>query len=190
METKTKAVVPAPVLTLHQKLHKAKQSIGKVAKNATNPHFKKSYSDINAITEAVEPILLENGLLLLQPIQGNSVCTQIICIDSNESIESCMELPAGLNPQQVGSAVTYYRRYTLSSILCLQSVDDDANMASVPVKAAKPGLSNQRFDEALVSIQEGKFTIPKLRETFELTDLQLKALMLSLIHISEPTRPY
>jgi len=89
-----------------------------------------------------------------------------------------MELPAGLNPQQVGSAVTYYRRYTLSSILCLQSVDDDANLASVPVKAAKPGLSNQRFDEALVSIQEGKFTIPKLRETFELTDLQNKALML------------
>jgi len=89
-----------------------------------------------------------------------------------------MELPAGLNPQQVGSAVTYFRRYTLSSILCLQSVDDDANLASVPVKAAKPGLSKERFDEALVSIQEGKFTIPKLRETFELTDLQNKALML------------
>jgi hypothetical protein len=39
METKEKAVVSAPVLTLHQKLHKAKQSIGKVAKNATNPTF-------------------------------------------------------------------------------------------------------------------------------------------------------
>ena len=178
METKTKAVVPAPVLTLHQKLHKAKQSIGKVAKNATNPHFKKSYSDINAIIEAVEPILLENGLLLLQPIQGNSVCTQIICIDSNESIESCMELPAGLNPQQVGSAVTYYRRYTLSSILCLQSVDDDANMASVPVKAAKPAISVERFEEALVAIQNGKYTIPQLKDGFALTDLQLKALML------------
>ncbi len=178
METKTKAVVPAPVLTLHQKLHKAKQSIGKVAKNATNPHFKKSYSDINAITEAVEPILLENGLLLLQPIQGNSVCTQIICIDSNELIESCMELPAGLNPQQMGSCLTYYRRYTLVSLCSLQSVDDDANLASVPVKAAKPAITTQRFEEALVSIQDGKFTIPKLRETFELTDLQNKALML------------
>jgi hypothetical protein len=178
METKTKAVVSAPVLTLHQKLHKAKQSIGKVAKNATNPHFKKSYSDINAIIEAVEPILLENGLLLLQPIQGNSVCTQIICIDSNELIESCMELPAGLNPQQMGSCLTYYRRYTLVSLCSLQSVDDDANLASVPVKAAKPGLSKERFEEALVSIQDGKFTIPKLRETFELTDLQLKAIML------------
>ena len=178
METKQKAVVPATVLTLHQKLHKAKQLIGKVAKNATNPHFKKSYSDINAITEAVEPILLENGLLLLQPIQGNSVCTQIICIDSNESIESCMELPAGLNPQQVGSAVTYFRRYTLSSILCLQSVDDDANLASVPAKVVKAGISKERFEEALVAIQNGKFTIPQLKDTFTLTDLQTKALLL------------
>ena len=179
METKTKAVVPAPVLTLHQKLHKAKQSIGKVAKNATNPHFKKSYSDINAITEAVEPILLENGLLLLQPIQGNSVCTQIICIDSNASIESCMELPAGLNPQQVGSAVTYFRRYCLSSLLCLQSLDDDANLASVPVKAAKPAITTQRFEEALVSIENGKYTFEKLIEAFELTDLQKQAINLN-----------
>ena len=178
METKTKAVVPAPVLTLHQKLHKAKQLIGKVAKNATNPHFKKSYSDINAIIEAVEPILLENGLLLLQPIQGNSVCTQIICIDSNELIESCMELPAGLNPQQMGSCLTYYRRYTLVSLCSLQSVDDDANLASVPVKATKPAITTQRFEEALVAIQNGKYTIPQLKEAFELTDLQTKALLL------------
>ena len=178
METKTKAVVSAPVLTLHQKLHKAKQSIGKVAKNATNPHFKKSYSDINAIIEAVEPILLENGLLLLQPIQGNSVCTQIICIDSNESIESCMELPAGLNPQQVGSCLTYYRRYTLVSLCSLQSIDDDATLASVPVKATKPAITTERFEEALLAIQNGKYTIPQLREAFELTDLQTKALLL------------
>jgi hypothetical protein len=175
METKQKAVVSAPVLTLHQKLHKAKQSIGKVAKNATNPHFKKSYSDINAIIEAVEPILLENGLLLLQPIQGNSVCTQIICIDSNELIESCMELPAGLNPQQVGSCLTYYRRYTLVSLCSLQSIDDDAALASVPTK---PAITPERFDEALVAIQEGRFTIPKLKAAFELTDLQTKALLL------------
>ena len=179
METKTKAVVSAPVLTLHQKLHKAKQSIGKVAKNATNPHFKKSYSDINAIIEAVEPILLENGLLLLQPIQGNSVCTQIICIDSNELIESCMELPAGLNPQQMGSCLTYYRRYTLVSLCSLQSVDDDANLASVPVKASKPAITTQRFEEALISIENGKYTFEKLIEAFELTDLQKQAINLT-----------
>ncbi len=178
MEQKTKAVESAPVLTLHQKLHKAKQSIGKVAKNASNPHFKKSYSDINAITEAVEPILLENGLLLLQPIQGNSVCTKILDIDSDESIESCMEIPGGLNPQQVGSCVTYFRRYTLSSLLCLQSLDDDANAASVPTAKAKASISMEKFDKALVAIEQGKYTVEQLKEAFELTDLQTKALLL------------
>jgi len=89
-----------------------------------------------------------------------------------------MELPAGLNPQQVGSAVTYFRRYTLSSILCLQSVDDDANLASVPAKPSKPAITTQRFEEALVAIQNGKYTIPQLKEAFELTDLQSKALLL------------
>jgi len=48
------------VSTLYKKLHLAKQQIGKVAKNATNLHFKKSYADINALLIAVEPILLEN----------------------------------------------------------------------------------------------------------------------------------
>jgi len=72
------------VATLYQKLHTAKSQIGKVAKNATNPHFKKSYADINALLTAVEPILLENGLILLQPIVGNDVVTRIIDIDSGE----------------------------------------------------------------------------------------------------------
>ena len=89
-----------------------------------------------------------------------------------------MELPAGLNPQQVGSAVTYFRRYCLSSLLCLQSLDDDANMASVAPKATKPAITTQRFEEALLAIQNGKYTIPQLKEAFELTDLQTKALLL------------
>ena len=93
-------------LSFHQKLHRAKLAIGKVTKNANNPHFKKSYADLNAIIEAVEPILLENGLLLLQPIHGNSVCTQIIDVDSGTMIESCMDLPTGLDPQKMGSAIT------------------------------------------------------------------------------------
>jgi hypothetical protein len=71
--------------------------------------------------------------------------------------------------------VTYFRRYCLSSLLCLQSLDDDAALASVPTK---PAITPERFDEALVAIQEGRFTIPKLKAAFELTDLQTKALLL------------
>jgi hypothetical protein len=161
------------VLTLHQKLHRAKLAIGKVTKNATNPHFKKAYADINALIDAVEPILLENGLLLLQPIQGNNVCTQIIDIDSGTMIESCMELPTNLTPQQMGSAITYFRRYTLQSSMSLQSVDDDAHMAEQAVKQPiKETLSADRFAGALTKIAAGEYTVEQLKSKFNLTKEQ------------------
>ena len=158
-------------LSFHQKLHRAKLSIGKVSKNANNPHFKKSYADLNAIIEAVEPILLENRLLLLQPIQGNSVCTQIIDIDSGDKIESCMELPAGLNPQQQGSAITYYRRYTLQSTLCLQAVDDDGTAASKSTPT-KPPITDERLTDAITAIEKGTYSLDKLKDQFSLTKEQ------------------
>lgn len=158
-------------LSFHQKLHRAKLAIGKVTKNANNPHFKKSYADLNAIIEAVEPILLENGLLLLQPIQGNSVCTQIIDIDSAEKIESCMELPAGLNPQQIGSCLTYYRRYTLVSLCSLQSVDDDGAAASKSTPT-KPPITDERLTDAITAIEKGTYSLEKLKDQFSLTKEQ------------------
>ena len=161
-------------LSFHQKLHRAKLAIGKVTKNATSHHSK--YANLNAIIEAVEPILLENGLLLLQPIQGNSVCTQIIDIDSGAKVESCMELPAGLNPQQQGSAITYYRRYTLQSTLSLQSVDDDGAAASksTPTKSTptKHPISDERLQAALESIKVGDYTLERLKNEFSLTKEQ------------------
>ena len=171
------------VLSLHQKLHRAKLAIGKVTKNANNPHFKKSYADLNAIIEAVEPILLENGLLLLQPIHGNSVCTQIIDVDSGTMIESCMDLPTGLDPQKMGSAITYYRRYTLQSILSLQAVDDDGHSASQPVKEEpkakvklKESLDTERFNNAMAKISAGEYTVEQLKAKFNLTKEQEAAL--------------
>ena len=168
-------------LSFHQKLHRAKLAIGKVTKNANNPHFKKSYADLNAIIEAVEPILLENGLLLLQPIHGNSVCTQIIDVDSGTMIESCMDLPTGLDPQKMGSAITYYRRYTLQSILSLQAVDDDGHSASQPVKEepkakVKESLDTERFNNALDKIAAGEYTVEQLKAKFNLTKEQEAAL--------------
>jgi hypothetical protein len=62
-------------LNIYQKLHLAKQSMGKVIKNATNPHLKRNYADINSIIDTVEPILLDHGLLLIQPIIDDKVYT-------------------------------------------------------------------------------------------------------------------
>ncbi len=172
---KQETTVEAAALTFLQKLHNAKQSIKKVAKNAKNPHFKNNYADINALIEEVEPILLENRLLLLQPIDDGYVYTRIVDIDSAEICESCMKLPEIQDPQKIGSAVTYYRRYTLQSLLSLQAVDDDANLSSEAVKSQKQGLSPERFLKALEGIKNGTVSKQDLSK-FELTKEQLTKL--------------
>ena len=163
------------VMTFLQKLHNAKQSIKKIAKNAKNPHFKNNYADINALIEEVEPILLENRLLLLQPIEDGYVYSRIVDIDSGEICESCMKLPEITDPQKIGSAVTYYRRYTLQSLLSLQAVDDDANLSSEAVKSQKQGLTQERFEKALEAIKSGSVSKQALFK-FELTKEQLTKL--------------
>ena len=157
-------------VSLYMKLHRAKMSIGKVVKNATNPHFKRSYADINALLETVEPILHENGLLLLQPIKDNVLITQIIDIDSGQSVESWLTLPDIQDPQKMISATTYYRRATLQAILSLQAVDDDGNSVSKP--SAKPSVTDEQFKIALDKIKAGKYTVEKFKENYSLTKEQ------------------
>ena len=159
-------------VNLYMKLHRAKMSIGKVVKNATNPHFKRSYADINALLETVEPILHENGLLLLQPIKDNILTTQIIDIDFGNFVESWLPLPSITDPQKMISATTYYRRATLQALLSLQAVDDDGNTVTTSVKAANPSLSEEQFKKALDAIAKGKYTIEQLKASYSLTKEQ------------------
>jgi len=166
---------------LYPKLHAAKQKIGKVVKNSTNPHFKNKYADINGLIETVEPVLLEHGLLLIQPIEQGLVSTLIIDIESGEKVVSSMRLPEIQDPQKIGSAVTYYRRYTLQSLLSLQAEDDDANSASATVKNTKPTITQERFENGLTKIANGEMTPDQFKQAlsgYQLTDLQTKALLL------------
>ena len=162
---------PKPALNIYQKLHLAKQSMGKVIKNATNPHFKRSYADINSIIETVEPILMDCGLILMQPVKDDKVYTIIIDIENGDRFESYMTLPPITDAQKLGSAVTYFRRYTLVSLLSLQAVDDDGETASKAPKA-KPTLDGERWDKALNAVKAGKFTPEQIKEMYNLTKEQ------------------
>jgi hypothetical protein len=177
-KTTTRAVKPKEVeqqpAPFYVRLHQAKQLIGKVHKNATNPQFKKSYADINSILETVEPILLQHDLLLLQPIDGGSVCTQIVCIYTGFSISSCMALDLNLDAQKQGSQISYFRRYTIQSLLTLQATDDDGHIATT----AKPTINNNRFKDAVKAIADGNYTVEKLKDSFDLTDVQINSLLL------------
>jgi hypothetical protein len=158
-------------LNIYQKLHLAKQSMGKVIKNATNPHLKRNYADINSIIDTVEPILLDCGLLLMQPVKDDKVYTIIADVDSEDYLESFMTLPPITDAQKLGGAITYFRRYTLVSLLSLQAVDDDGHEASRAPKA-KPSLDAEKFGKALKAIQEGRYSIDELKATYNLSKEQ------------------
>jgi hypothetical protein len=115
---------------LYQALFSAKQEMTSIKKDMKNPFFKSNYADINSILEQVEPILNKHKLLILQPIVDGNVVTQIVHVDSGELISSSAKLSNLTDPQKIGSEITYFRRYTLQSLLSLQAEDDDGNAAS------------------------------------------------------------
>lgn len=132
--------------TLLEKLAKVKSEIGKISKDSTNPFFKSKYFDVNSLLEHVEPLLQKNGLVLLQPIKEGYVFTEIHEVESGLKIESSLKLPELNDPQKLGSAITYYRRYSLQSLLGLQAEDDDANKASGNTNQDnRPWLTEQGF---------------------------------------------
>ena len=162
---------------IYQKLHEAKLEIGKVAKNAKNPHFKNTYADLNALIEAVEPILLDKGLVLLQPIKEGRVFTIITDIDSASFVESYIDLTPGLTAQALGSQITYFRRYTLSSLMTLQAIDDDGHTASQPTKqqtapSGKKECNDATFKKLVEAIQEGRGTVEQAKEIYIFTGQQ------------------
>lgn len=112
------------------KLFNLQQEIGTISKDAKNPFYKSKYFDINSLIKQLQPLLKKHKLLLLQPIEEDCVYSKLICIDGTGGVISALKLPEISDPQKLGSCITYYRRYTLASLLGLQAVDDDANVAS------------------------------------------------------------
>jgi hypothetical protein len=85
-----------------------------------------------------------------------------------------MALDLSLDAQKQGSQISYFRRYTIQSLLTLQATDDDGHVATT----AKPKIDAKRFAEAVKAIADGKFTVDKLKDSFDLNDTQINSLLL------------
>ena len=146
--------------SINEKLFNLQQEIGTISKDASNPFYKSKYFDINSLIKQLQPLLKNNRLLLLQPIEEDMVVSKLICIDGTGGVISGLKLPEINDPQKLGSAITYYRRYTLTSLLGLQAVDDDANIASnvgTNDEPAKAWLNSgtPEFTKAVKYLKEG-----------------------------------
>jgi len=98
------------------------------------------YADLADVIEACRPALSKNGLAVVQPMSqrdGHIVLITRLLHESGEWIDS--ELPMGVyqRPQEQGSAITYARRYALSSLLGIAAEDDDDGKQAQDAQPAK-----------------------------------------------------
>ena len=130
-------------------LAKAQSEVGTVHKDASNPYFKSTYATLAAVWESVRPVLSKHGLSVVQmpshDERGYYVETQLMH-SSGQWIRSRTYMkPAKDDPQGVGSAITYARRYALQAIAMICPDDDDGEAAmgrntpaQKPVESPKP----------------------------------------------------
>jgi hypothetical protein len=139
----------APLAKAFIAAQKATESIKKAA---TNPAFKSKYADLAHVVEGVIPALNGAGVGVLQfpAFDGEMVAvTTTLIHESGSSVTATLHLrPSKSDPQGVGSAVTYGRRYALLAITGSAPEDDDANAASGPRQAPAQAPPRQERHEA------------------------------------------
>ena len=154
-----------------KRILEVKKHIGNLSKNSKNPFFKSAYLDLTDLLNAVEPLLQEQGLILLQPIENNIVTSRIYDSENGALIISSeLHLPELKDPQKLGSCITYFRRYTLKSLLAIAEGDDDGNLASKPTK---PKLTTEQLTKTLDATPE---QIKAVISKFDLDDNQKQQL--------------
>jgi hypothetical protein len=122
---------------LAKALAAAQKASEAIKKAATNPAFGGSkYADLATVVEAVIPALNAAGVAVLQfpTFDGTMVgVTTTMIHESGASVSSTLLLrPSKSDPQGVGSATTYARRYSLLAMTGAAPEDDDGNAASGP----------------------------------------------------------
>lgn len=145
-----------PSAQLYAALSEFQAELVSVPKSASNPFYKSSYAPLDAIQLAATPILTKHGLAVSQlpsHIDGAPALRTIVMHVSGQSIEATCPLSLVKNdPQSMGSAITYLRRYAYCAALgIVVDGDDDGNAtrpkAAKATKAARPTQAD--VDQAL-----------------------------------------
>lgn len=150
-----------------------------------------SYADLPTIFEVINPVLKKHGLGFTQLMEEDGIRTVVFHVESGETIESFTTIPKdvnlkGMNAFQVlGSAITYIRRYALSSVLGLVTDKDTdaggeqtkkpAPKKPAPKKSAKKDFSKP-FGEVIQAVLDGEVNYKTIVEKFNVNNEQLKQL--------------
>ena len=110
------------------------------SKTANTGKYSYSYADLADVSEAVYPILSKHGLsFTCCPDEGTSgpVLVGRLMHTSGEYVTGVLPLLGARDPQSMGSALTYARRYLLGAMTGVVT-DDDDDGSRATAQARKP----------------------------------------------------
>ena len=135
-------------------LAKAQGTMDEAKEDSKNPFFKSNYADLTSIWRAVKSSLTTNGLAISQVtgfMEGQLFLVTTLLHSSGEWMKGYYPLYlAKQDPQAVGSAITYARRYALAAIVgvCKEGEDDDAEKA----QDRKQTISDEQVKQLIKTI--------------------------------------
>lgn len=119
-------------------LSKAQGTFSVARKDCANPYFKSKYADLSCVLDACRDGLAANGLAVSQllSMEGDKAAlTTLLGHSSGQWVSSTMLLPVTKpGAQEMGSCITYMRRYSLMALLNLAQDDDDGERAMQPYR--------------------------------------------------------
>lgn len=119
-------------------LSKAQGIMKPAIKDSTNPHFKSSYADLASVWEACRDALSKNGLAITQTMDllgDKQVLVTMLGHISGQFMKSVIALPIQRpGSQELGSCLSYCRRYALAAIVGVYQDDDDGEKAQTPYR--------------------------------------------------------
>ncbi len=128
-------------------LSKAQASFKPVKKEKINPFFGSKYADLPAILDACSEALHKNQLTVTQGVwpsgEGTYMLLTTLAHSSGQWMRSLAPLIAQKpTSQAIGSAITYMKRYCLSSVLgiCGEDEDDDGEKSMGDRKGSPQAL--------------------------------------------------
>ena len=153
------------ITNLAKALLNVQQTVQRATKDAENPFTKSWYASLNSVMDACRDGLIENGIWLCQypvPVeQPNAIglVTKLTHAESGQWQSSLAVVPLPkADPQGMGSAITYARRYALTAMLGMVTEDDDGEGAKngkksttrpkLPVIAPESQKARQRDQSA------------------------------------------
>jgi len=133
---------------LWQSIWIVQQKMPILKKTADNPFFHSKYADLPGIMEVLQPLLTENQLILkhhgvLHPADPTMIGVETVLehASGSDTSSTFFAKPAKAGAQEVGSCITYLRRYGLQALLAITAEDDDGEAAegrTTPGKTATP----------------------------------------------------